>query len=42
VVIPGKDRGRHLALTFVAEKPPPVHVYETVALAAAEESGDYE
>jgi hypothetical protein len=33
---------RHLELTFVAEKPPPVHVFETVALAAAEESGEYE
>jgi hypothetical protein len=32
----------HLALTFAAEKPPPVHVYETVALAAAEQSGEYE
>jgi ribosomal protein S27E len=29
-------------LTFVAEKPPPVHVFETVALAAAEESEVYE
>jgi hypothetical protein len=33
---------RHLGLTFVAEKPPPVHVFETVALAAAEESEVYE
>jgi hypothetical protein len=33
---------RHLGLTFVAEKPPPVHVFETVVLAAAEESGEYE
>jgi hypothetical protein len=33
---------RHLGLTFAAEKPPPVHVFETVALAAAEESGEYE
>jgi hypothetical protein len=29
-------------LTFVAEKPPPAHVFEQVALIAAEESGDYE
>jgi len=33
---------RHLELTFVAEKPPPSHVFEPVALMAAEESGDYE
>ena len=33
---------RHLELTFVAEKPPPTHVFEQVALMAAEESGDYE
>ena len=33
---------RHLELTFVAEKPPPAHVFEQVALIAAEESGDYE
>jgi Ribonuclease G/E len=33
---------RHLELTFGAEKPPPAHVFETVALAAAEESGEYE
>ena len=33
---------RHLELTFVAEKPPPAHVFEQVALMAAEESGDYE
>jgi hypothetical protein len=33
---------RHLGLTFAAAKPPPVHVYEQVALAAAEESGEYE
>jgi hypothetical protein len=26
---------RHLKLTFVAEKPPPVHVFEQVGLAAA-------
>jgi len=31
----------HLKLTFVAVKPPPSHVFEQVALAAAEESGDY-
>ena len=33
---------RHLELTFVAERPPPVHVFEPVVLIAAEESGDYE
>ena len=33
---------RHLKLTFVAEKPPPAHVFEPVALTAAEESGEYE
>jgi hypothetical protein len=33
---------RHLELTFAAEKPPPVHVFEPVALMAAEESVDYE
>ena len=33
---------RHLTLTFAAEKPPPVHVFEPVALMAAEESADYE
>ena len=33
---------RHLELTFVAEKPPPVHVFELVALTAAEERGEYE
>jgi hypothetical protein len=33
---------RHLELTFAAEKPPPSHVFEPVALMAAEESGDYE
>jgi hypothetical protein len=33
---------RHLELTFVAEKPPPAHVFEQMALIAAEESGDYE
>ena len=32
----------HLKLTFVAEKPPSAHVFEQVALIAAEESGDYE
>ena len=32
---------RHLKLRFVAEKPPPSHVFEQVALAAAERSGDY-
>lgn len=33
---------RHLALTFVAEKPPPAHVFEQIVLMAAEESGEYE
>jgi hypothetical protein len=33
---------RHLELTIVAEKPPPTHVLEPVALMAAEEGGDYE
>jgi len=33
---------RHLELTFAAEKPPPVHVFEQVALMAAEERGEYE
>jgi hypothetical protein len=33
---------RHLELTFVAEKPPPAHIFEQVALMAAEESGEYE
>jgi len=33
---------RHLELTFVAEKPPPAHVFEQVALMATEESRDYE
>lgn len=32
----------HLKLTFVAEKPPPAHVFEQVVLMAAEESGGYE
>jgi hypothetical protein len=32
---------RYLKLTFVAEKPPPSHVFEQVALAAAERSGEY-
>ena len=31
----------HLKLRFVAAKPPPSHVFEQVALAAAEESGEY-
>jgi hypothetical protein len=31
----------HLKLTFEAAKPPPPHVFEQVALAAAEESGEY-
>jgi len=33
---------RHLALTFAAEKPPPAHIFEQVALMAVEESGEYE
>jgi hypothetical protein len=32
----------HLKLTFVAEKPPPSHGFEQVALMAAEETVDYE
>jgi len=31
----------HLKLTFAAMKPPPSHVFEQVALMAAEESGEY-
>jgi hypothetical protein len=31
----------HLKLTFVAAKPPPSHVFEQIALMAAEESVDY-
>jgi len=31
----------HLKLTFVADKPPPSHVFEQVALTATEESGEY-
>ena len=31
----------HLKLTFVAEKPPPSHVIEQVALMAAEERVEY-
>ena len=30
----------HLKLTFVAAKPPPCHVFEQVALTAAEVSGE--
>jgi len=30
----------HLKLTFVADKPPPPHVFTEVALMATEESGD--
>jgi len=30
-----------IKLTFVADKPPPSHVFEQVALAAAEESGEH-
>ena len=33
---------RHLALTFVAKKPPPAYAFEQVALVAAEESGEHE
>jgi len=33
---------RHLELTFVAEKPPPAHIFDQVASIAAEESGEYE
>jgi hypothetical protein len=33
---------RHLALTFVAEKPPPSRIFEQIALMAAEEGGPYE
>ena len=31
----------HLKLTFVAEKPPPSHVFEQVALMAAEQRMEY-
>jgi len=31
----------HLKLTFAAEKPPSSHVFEQVALMAAEQSADY-
>jgi len=31
----------HLKLGFVAAKPPPSHIFEQVALIAAEESGEY-
>jgi len=31
----------HLKLTFVADKPPPSHVFKQVALAAAEASGEH-
>jgi len=31
----------HLKLRFVAEKPPPSHVLEQVALMAAEEPAEY-
>jgi hypothetical protein len=31
----------HLKLRFVAEKPPPNHVFEQVALMAAEEQAEY-
>jgi hypothetical protein len=32
----------HLKLTFVADKPPPFHVFGQVVLMAAEKGGDYE
>jgi hypothetical protein len=32
----------HLELTFVAKKPPPAHIFEQIALMAAEEGGEYE
>jgi hypothetical protein len=32
----------HLKLKLVAAKPPPSHIFEQVALMAAEESGEYE
>jgi hypothetical protein len=31
----------HLKLTFVAEKPPPSHLFEQVALVAAKERAEY-
>jgi hypothetical protein len=31
----------HLYLTFVTEKPPPSHVFEQVALMAAEKRAEY-
>jgi hypothetical protein len=31
----------HLKLTFVADKPPPPHAFEQVALMAAEEGAEY-
>jgi uncharacterized protein (UPF0212 family) len=31
----------HLKLRFIAEKPPPSHVFTEVALMAAEERGEY-
>jgi hypothetical protein len=33
---------RHLESMFVAEKPPPAHVGEQLALMAVEASGEYE
>ena len=42
VLIPPVDRIiDHLKLRFVAEKPPPCHVFQQVALLAAEERADY-
>ena len=32
---------RHLELTFEAERPPPLRIFEQVALMAGEESGEY-
>jgi len=31
----------HVKLTFAAVKPPPCHVFEQVALTAAEENADF-
>jgi hypothetical protein len=47
--LPGRPVGRRrrtfcilqLKLRFLAAKPPPSHIFEQVALAAAEESGEY-
>jgi hypothetical protein len=37
----GSQAGLHLKLRFVTDKPPPSHVFEQVALMAAEENVDY-